>query len=81
MGRAADDPVLGRCVGELGQGLGLAPSTASHHIKELRQAAIVRVERHGQDIHCWIDVDKIQYLADFFRRSLAACGGSTAAVA
>jgi ArsR family transcriptional regulator len=72
----ADEEGMRRCVGELGQGLGLAPSTVSHHIKELRQAGLVRVERRGQNIHCWIDADVLQSLVDFFQRSWAACSGS-----
>ena len=40
-----DEQAMRRCVGELGRGLDLAPSTVSHHIKELRQAGLVRVER------------------------------------
>jgi ArsR family transcriptional regulator len=72
---SADEEGMRRCVGELGQGLGLAPSTVSHHIKELRQAGLIRVERRGQNIHCWVDVDAVRSLADFFQRSLADCGG------
>jgi ArsR family transcriptional regulator len=78
---SADEEGMRRCVGELGRDLGLAPSTVSHHIKELRQAGLVRVERRGQNIHCWIDPDVVRSLADFFRRSLAACSGSDEAAA
>jgi ArsR family transcriptional regulator len=73
---SADEQGMRRCVGELGQDLALAPSTVSHHIKELRQAGLIRVERRGQNIHCWIDADVLRSLADFFQRSLAACSGS-----
>jgi ArsR family transcriptional regulator len=78
---SVDEEGARRCVGELGKDLALAPSTVSHHIKELRQAGIVRVERRGQNIHCWIDPDVVRDLADFFQRSLEACSGSSAAAA
>ena len=54
------------CVGELGEDLGIVPSTISHHIKELRQAGLIRMERRGQKMECWIDPDAIKALKDFF---------------
>jgi len=43
------------CVGDLGDGLELAPSTVSHHLKELRRA--------GQHVECWADSDVLECLA------------------
>jgi ArsR family transcriptional regulator len=54
------------CVGELGEDLGIVPSTISHHIKELRQAGLIRMERRGQKMECWIDPDAIKALKGFF---------------
>jgi ArsR family transcriptional regulator len=76
-----DEQAMRRCVGELGRDLGLAPSTVSHHIKELRQAGLIRVERRGQNIHCWIDSDVVRSLADFFEESWVACNGPDKAAA
>jgi len=54
------------CVGELGEDLGIVPSTISHHIKELRQAGLIRMERRGQKMECWIDPDAMKALKGFF---------------
>jgi ArsR family transcriptional regulator len=80
-GCGTDDQSVRRCVGDLGRDLGLAPSTVSHHIKELRHAGLIRVERRGQNIHCWIDPEVVRSLADFFQESWVACSGSDEAAA
>jgi len=60
-----DDEVEG-CVASLSDDLGLAASTVSHHLKELRQAGLLKVERRGKRIECWIGEDVLQLLATFF---------------
>jgi ArsR family transcriptional regulator len=54
------------CVGELGQDLGLAPSTVSHHIRELHQAGLIRMERSGQNVDCWVPEAVLSELSKFF---------------
>ena len=54
------------CVGELGEELNIVPSTISHHIKELRQAGLIRMERRGQKIECFIDPATLTALQEFF---------------
>ena len=54
------------CVGELGKDLNIVASTVSHHMKELRQAGLVRMERRGQRIECWIDPETLANLQGFF---------------
>ncbi len=52
-------------VGELGEGLGIVPSTLSHHVKELRRAGIIRMEREGQKVKCWVDPNMLASLRNF----------------
>ena len=54
------------CVGDLGRDLNIVASTISHHMKELRQAGLVRMERRGQRIECWIDPETFEKLQGFF---------------
>lgn len=53
-----------RCVGELGQDLEIDPSTVSHHLKELRRSGIIRMERRGKNIICWVDRETVLGLAN-----------------
>jgi ArsR family transcriptional regulator len=54
------------CVGDLGNGLNIAPSTLSHHIKELSRAGLIQMERRGQHVDCWVDPMTIAELSQFF---------------
>ena len=56
------------CVGELGEGLDIAPSTLSHHIKELNRAGLVQMERRGKNVDCWVEPQVLIALASFFQR-------------
>ncbi len=58
------EAVVQRCVGELGQGLDLDPSTISHHLKELRRAGLIRVARRGKHILCWVDRETVTAAAN-----------------
>ncbi|MBU1319530.1 MAG: metalloregulator ArsR/SmtB family transcription factor [candidate division Zixibacteria bacterium] len=62
------------CVGELGADLQISPSTVSHHIKELHMAGLIRMERSGQSIRCWVDKDTLKDLRRFL------CGSSREAL-
>jgi DNA-binding transcriptional ArsR family regulator len=55
-------------VGQLGEDLGVVKSTVSHHIKELKRVGIIRTERQGQNIACWVDPGIVEALKDFFTR-------------
>ncbi len=58
------------CVGDICGDLDLAPSTVSHHLKELRRAGLIRTERSGQSVECWVDPDILHALGDFFQAYL-----------
>jgi len=60
------DAKLSACVGELGKDIGIALSTVSHHIKELHRAGLIRMERRGQNVECWVDPETLRALASFF---------------
>ena len=53
-------------VGELAQDLEIGASTVSHHMKELHRAGLIRMERKGQNVECWLDADVLRDLAGFF---------------
>ncbi len=63
-GRVAIGPAeqFGNCQRDFASRLGLAPSTVSHHFKELRQAGLVHMKRDGKDMHFWVDAKAIQTL-------------------
>jgi len=56
-----------RSVGDLAKDLDIVASTVSHHIKELRQAGLIKMQRAGQKIECWVDPEIIKELEDFFK--------------
>lgn len=54
-----------RCVSELGEAMNIAPSTLSHHIKELHRAGLINVERDGRFIRCSVNVPRLSELKRF----------------
>ncbi len=58
------DEEMKKCVGDLGRGLNIAQSTISHHIKELRTAGLIHVEKNGKYTECWVDGNTVQLLAN-----------------
>jgi len=55
-----------RTVGEIGEDLSIAPSTVSHHLKELFRAGLIETRRNGKNIECWIEPKILEQLSGFF---------------
>jgi len=53
------------CIGDIVERFHLAPSTISHHVKELALAGLVRVERDGQFIRVSPNPDALKAVARF----------------
>jgi len=64
--KCSTDEAVRFCVGELGEGLDIAPSTLSHHLKELNRAGLVSMERRGKNVECWLEPETLRNLAAFF---------------
>jgi ArsR family transcriptional regulator len=60
-----------RCIADLAEELGIAPSTMSHHLKELRQAGLIEMERRGQRTDCCVKPDALKELEVFLRSELS----------
>ncbi len=68
------DGQICECVGTLGKDLGIAPSTVSHHIKELSQSGLIKMKRRGQTVECWVDPEILELLAAFFEPPVQTVG-------
>ncbi|MDQ0158342.1 ArsR family transcriptional regulator [Alkalibacillus salilacus] len=53
-------------VGELGEDLEIAQSTVSHHLKELRQSGLIRMERKSKNVECWVEQETLDFMTAFF---------------
>ena len=60
------DDAIRFTVGEIGSKLELAPSTVSHHLKELFRAGLIQTRRKGKNIECWIEPELLEELSQFF---------------
>ena len=54
-------------IGELADEVAVVKSTVSHHIKELKRVGLIRTERQGQKIACWVDPEMVEALHKFFK--------------
>lgn len=56
---------LANSVSEIAGQFDVSLSTVSHHLKELRNAGLVRCERRGQHVFCSIDPEALALLERF----------------
>ena len=54
-------------IGELADEVAVVKSTVSHHIKELKRVGLIKTERQGQKIACWVDPEMVKDLQLFFK--------------
>ena len=54
------------CQREFAEELGLAPSTVSHHFKELRHAGLIHMRREGKNMVVWVDPKVAKVMLAFF---------------
>jgi ArsR family transcriptional regulator len=62
-------PILGPTVGEVCccvTGASRISSTISHHLKELRLAGLITVERQGKNMICGVNREAVTALASYF---------------
>jgi ArsR family transcriptional regulator len=59
------DEEAANSLSEIAERFGLALSTVSHHVKELRDAGLIHCEKRGQKLHCWVDAAVLERLEQF----------------
>jgi ArsR family transcriptional regulator len=73
-------PVVGPTVGEVCchvAGAEQINSTISHHLKELRLAGLITVERRGKNMVCGVNHDAVRALAAYLGSEPAAASSGT----
>lgn len=66
----AYDEQIRECVGDVGKDLGIARTTVSHHVKELRRAGLLTVEKRGRKIECRLGDETVRDLIDLLSGNL-----------
>ncbi|HHJ36324.1 MAG TPA: transcriptional regulator [Gammaproteobacteria bacterium] len=54
------------CVGDLDSQLDIAPSTLSHHLKELHRAGLIHMKRDGKQVFCSVNTEIMQQVHTIF---------------
>ena len=61
----SEDGVSELCVCDIAGGVKLSLSTVSHHLKELKEAGLIRCEKRGQRVLCSVHPEALQELERF----------------
>lgn len=67
--RAGDD---GRTVGDIQREIGIPASTLSHHLSHLRNVGVIRQERQGTALNCFVDFNLVSELVRFLTAECCA---------
>jgi len=70
--RPVDGPTVGEVCCQV-TGVERITSTISHHLKELRQAGLITMERRGKNMICGINQEAVAALAGYLADSAAEC--------
>ncbi|MBI4595171.1 MAG: helix-turn-helix transcriptional regulator [Candidatus Tectomicrobia bacterium] len=65
-GKCCDLPLDDNAVCAIASNFSLALSTVSHHLKELKNAGLIRCERQGQSIYCRVEPKALEEIRRFF---------------
>ncbi len=55
------------CVGDLGNGLDIAASTLSHHLKQLSHAGLINMQRDGKQVICSLNTEMLDAIRRYFQ--------------
>ena len=66
-------PAGSLAVGEVCCRLNQSPSTVSHHLKELRLAGLIRMEKRGRWIYCSVDPASLDRIRAFLDTAPETC--------
>lgn len=65
------------CVGDICCTFDVAPSTVSHHLKELRNAGLINLEKRGRWVYVRVNEPELAALAGFLREASGTPIGKT----
>jgi ArsR family transcriptional regulator len=73
-----NDETSEMCVCDIAGGVKLSLSTVSHHLKELKEAGLIRCEKRGQRVLCSVNPDALRELETFAQGLPVATGRGSA---